>query len=360
MKIKNTIILIIICLSNILNVKAQTSRPNKKLLLQQMTAAITQNEYAGVHSILISHDKNLEYEDYFNGFNKDSLHDSRSSFKSITSLLIGIAIDKGMIKSTSQKIMDFFPEYTPKNADPRKHEITIQNLLDMESGFDCEEFNDSKDCEDDMTATNNWVKFSLDLPMKNKPGTVWSYTSCNPMILSGIIAKSAKMSVMDFAKKYLFEPLKITKYKWTVDPSGNGMTAGSFFIRPDDMLTIGEMVRDGGRWNKQQIVSKKWIQSSASIKIQIPDFSFTKISRSKVAIPQQTYYGNYWYKEVLKTPLFQENLLFASGNGGQYIFIIKRLNLVVVFTQGNYNNRIAKQAFDILARFIIPAFEKAT
>ena len=236
--------------------------------------------------------------------------------------------------------------------------MTIENLLRMESGFDCEEFNDGKDCETDMMATKDWVRFSLDLPMKNKPGTVWAYTSCDPMIISGIIRRVAKIPIMDFAKRYLFDPMGISNYKWTIDPNGYGMTAGSFYILPSDMMKIGEMVSQKGMWNGHSIVSEAWLEKSTSTPVPIPDCSFVKFSRSAVAIPQPTYYGYYWYREHIKTSTFQENVLFASGNGGQYIMMIERLGIVIAFTQGNYNSWKAKRAYDLLARFILPTFEK--
>ena len=328
--------------------------------LSEMTGDINNAKYKGINSVLVSKNGRLTYEHYFNGFNRDSLHDSRSSFKSITSLLIGIAIDKGFIKDVNQKVFEFFPEVPSFASDSLKRMITVKNLLEMKAGFDCEEFNDTKDCEDAMSLSNDWVKFSLDLPMKNKPGATWSYTSVDPVILSGVIRKAAKMSVMDFARIYLFEPLGITKYRWTTDPSGNGMTAGSFYFLPGDMMKIGELVRDGGSWKGRQVVSKKWVTQSTLCDIEIPDFSFMKSSRSKAALPQQTFYGFYWYRESLKTSNFQYNMLFASGNGGQYIFIIPELNLTVVFTQSNYGSYRAKQAFEILAKYIIPEFRDST
>ena len=274
-------------------------------------------------------------------------------------LLTGIAVDKGFIPDVHRKVYAFFPEFKDfANNNAWKKDMTIENLLRMESGFDCEEFNDGKDCEADMTATKDWVRFSLNLPMKNKPGTVWAYTSCDPMIISGIISRVAKMSIMAFAKKYLFDPMEIRHYRWTIDPSGYGMTAGSFYILPSEMMKIGEMVRQKGRWNGHRIVSEAWLEKSTSTPVPIPDFSFVKFSRSAVAIPQPTYYGYYWYREEIRTNAFRENVLFASGNGGQYIMIIQRLGMVVVFTQGNYNSWKAKKAFDLLARFILPAFEK--
>jgi len=329
-------------------------------LLDDMTTVVGNNTYTGIHSILISKGGELVYEHYFNGWRRDSLHDSRSSFKSVTSLLTGIAIDQGLIKDVNEKVYAFFPEYAPfRNDDPRKMDMTIKNLLEMESGFDCDEFNDGKDCESEMDNTADWVKFSLDLPMKNAPGAVWAYTSCDPMIISGIISHVSKMSIMDFAKKYLFDPMGIKDYRWTVDPAGHGMTAGSFYIRPADMMKLGLMVKQNGVFNGRRIISEAWLKESTDTPIPIPDFSFVKFSRSKVAIPQPAFYGYYWYTELIKTRGYEENILFASGNGGQYIMIIKALDLVVVFTQGNYESWKAKRAFDLLATYILPFFAHA-
>jgi CubicO group peptidase (beta-lactamase class C family) len=352
-------IIILFFLAAAYHANSQSLNEKKGRLLDSLTTVVTGNIYSDINSILISKDGKLIYEQYFNGWKKDSLHDSRSSFKSITSLLAGIAFDKGFLEDVNQKVYSFFPEFEDFSGNNAwKKYITIENLLRMESGFDCEEFNDGKDCETDMTATKDWVRFSLNLPMKHKPGTVWAYTSCDPMIISGIISRAAKMSIMDFAKRYLFDPMGIRHYKWTIDPSGHGMTAGSFYILPSDMMKIGEMVRQKGMWNGHRIVSKAWLEKSTRTPIPIPNFSFVKFGRSGVAIPQPTYYGYYWYREEMRTNAFQESVLFASGNGGQYIMIIERLGIVVVFTQGNYNSWKAKRAFDLLARFILPAFEK--
>lgn len=354
---KNTLFALILLLLNIFTISGQIKQKTQNSILYEMTDSISNNHYSKIHSVLIAKNKELVYEHYFNGYKQDSLHDSRSSFKSITSLLLGIAIDKGFIKDVNQKVYQFFPEYPSLKTDPYKKLLTIKNLLEMKSGFDCEEFNDTKDCEEEMSLSKNWVEYSLNLPMINKPGEIWSYTSVDPVILSGVISKATNMSIMDFATKYLFEPLGISSYKWTVDPSGNGMTGGSFYIRPIDMIKIGQLAKDKGVWNNKQIISKKWITESTTCDILIPDFSNMKSSRSKIGIPQPTYYGYYCYRETIKTKDFEENILFASGNGGQFIFIIENLDLTVVFTQGNYGSFKAKQAFEILAKYILPNFK---
>lgn len=328
---------------------------NAQKSFTQMEQAITDGLYPKVHSVLVSQNGKTGYERYFNGYRRDSLHDTRSSFKSITSLLIGIAIDKGLVPNVDQKVCTFFPQDTAFNSDPLKRQMTIRNLLEMRSGLDCEEWNGARDCESEMENAPDWVKFSLALPMKNAPGTAWAYTSCASMILGGIIEKVSGMSVMRFAKEYLFSELDITNYRWTIDPSGHGMTAGSFYIRPEDMLKIGQMVLNRGEFRGKQIVSRAWIRESTRAEILIPEGSFVKSSRSTAATPQPAYYGYQWYNEVIKTQNGSYKMVFASGNGGQYIIIIEQLQLVVVFTQGNYGSRVAKQAFDILARYILPS-----
>ena len=352
---KNNLLYLLILLTGGTAMAQEISKKSEPSLLE-MTEAIATGKYPGIHSILISKPGQPLYEHYFNGYTADSLHDTRSSFKSITSLLVGIAIDEGFIKNVNQKVADFFPENESFKTDPYKKEMTLKNLLEMKSGFDCEEFNETKDCEENMSQSKDWVQFSLDLPMKDLPGEKWAYTSVDPMLFSGIIEKSTGLSVMEFAKKYLFAPLHITQYRWTTDPAGHGMTAGSFYMLPKDALKLGQLVQSNGKWHGKRIISQSWLRESTACTIPISDFSFSR--RNTIGIPQPTYYGYYWYREVIKTPELEEPLLFASGNGGQYIFIVQDLDLVVVFNQGNYNSFKAKQAFEIMARYILPIYKK--
>lgn len=124
-----------------------------------MEQAITAGFYPKVHSVLVSQNGKIIYEQYFNGYRRDSLHDTRSSFKSITSLLVGIAIDKGLIKNVDQKVCTFFPRDTAFNLDPLKRQMTIRNLLEMRTGLDCEEWIGTRDCESELEKASDWVKF---------------------------------------------------------------------------------------------------------------------------------------------------------------------------------------------------------
>jgi len=311
--------------------------------------------YNNVDGIVISRYGKTIFQDYFHEYTKDSLHDSRSAFKSITGILVGIAIDKGYIKNVQQKVYKFFPDYKrPANWDKRKDSMTIEHLLEMKSGFDCEEWNGTKDCEAEMGNTRDWIKFCLDLNLKNKPGSKWDYTSINAMLLGGIIANASHMTVSQFADRFLFKPLGIKRYIWTKDSLGHELTAGNFFILPDDMIKIGELVLNNGIYQKKRIVSSKWIRMMTAKLTEIENFSNVRISKNKEAIPQPTYYGYTWYNEKIVTRQLSYNVVFASGNGGQYIMIVRDINLVVVFTGNSYNSSKSKLPFDIMIRYILP------
>ncbi len=350
---KKFLLLFLICLVG-LTVKGQSGFDK----LDSLEISVKNGAYPNLDAVVISQHGKTVFQHYYPAQTKDSLHDTRSAFKSVTGLLIGIAIDKGFIKSPDQKVYDFFPDYhKPNGWDERKEELTIEHLLTMKSGFNCEEWNGEKDCEDEMERTGDWMRFCLDLDLKNTPGHQWDYTSVNTMLLGGIIAKSSQMTVTEFAEMYLFSPLKIKKYIWTKDPVGHELTSGNFYMLPSDMIKIGQVVLNNGIYNGKRIVSAQWIEKITKKETLIEGFSNAKISKNKIATPQPTYYGYTWYNEEIKTENFSYNIIFASGNGGQYIMVIKDLDLVVVFTGHSYNSSKSKLAFDMMIKYILPTFK---
>jgi CubicO group peptidase (beta-lactamase class C family) len=319
--------------------------------------AISSGAYPNIDGIIVQASSSIVFEEYFNDYDRNSLHDTRSAFKSITSLLVGIAIDKGLIK-LDDRISRYFPE--SKNQDTTnlyRELITLKDLLEMKAGFNCEEFYGiGPNCEDQMDAQDDWVEYALNVSMKNKPGINWSYNSIEPMLVGAIISSTTGLSIMDFAKENLFKPLGISDYQWTVSPKGQGMTAGSFFMKPIDMLKIGRLVKQNGSWKGKQIVSKKWLQQSTDCNIDI-NFSFTRYSRMHHAKYRSANYGFYWYKEQIETGEINTEVLFASGNGGQYIMLLDEYDAIVVFTGSNFNNWRSKLPFEILLKHLIPMLE---
>ncbi|RYU97467.1 serine hydrolase domain-containing protein [Emticicia agri] len=332
---------------------------NKSIFPDTAMREIEKGKYPNIDGIVISQHNKIIYQHYFNGLTENSVHDVRSAFKSITSLLMGIAIDKGYIKNVNEKVYSFFPQYRSfKNLEHNKLDMTIKDLLEMKGGFDCEEWNSTKDCEDEMEQSKDWLKFSLDLPMAHKPGTHWDYNSSAPMVIGGIIESATKMPLATFAATFLFKPLGITNYRWTKDPVGHFMTAGSFYMKPIDMEKIGQLVLKKGMWYNKPIISKKWIEESTKPITKIEDFSNVQISKTKNVSPQPTYYGYYWYNEKMVTEQFSYHVVFSSGNGGQYFMIIPDLDLVVAFTGNSFGSWKSKLPFEILIKNILPFVKK--
>jgi len=322
-------------------------------LFRELKEKVIDNTYPKIDAVIVEHNNNIIFEEYFNGFNKDSRHDIRSSFKSITSLLAGIAIDKKLI-ALDDHLERFFPELKDEN----KGNISVQNLLEMRSGLNCEEFYGlGPNCEDEMVETEDWVGFCLGIDLIQNPGINWSYNSIVPMLIGEIITRASGMTVMEFAEKNLFQPLEIEDYKWTISPKGQGMTAGSFFMKPIDMLKIIDLVRNKGNWKGKQIISSEWIETSTDCDI-IIDYSFTRYSRIPNAKYESARYGFFWYREQLKYKDIETEVLFASGNGGQYMMSIPEYNLAVVFTGSNYGNWRGKLPFEIMLKYIISVIKK--
>lgn len=331
------------------------AQPIDRSFTEALKIKVNDKTYPKIDAILIQQGDKIVMEEYFNGFKKNSQHDVRSSFKSITSILAGIAIDKKLF-ALDDNLGRFFPEL----KDERKQKITIQNLLEMRSGLACEEFYDiGPICEDEMFNTQDWVAYCLNVPMIREPGINWSYNSNEPMLMGEIIARASGKSIMEFARENLFLPLGITDYKWTVSPKGQGMTAGSFYMLPMDMLKIIYMVGKKGKWKGRQIVSMDWIEQSTNCNIDI-DFSFTLFCRFPSPSYESARYGFFWYKERVKYKNIDTEVLFSSGNGGQYMMFLPEYNLSAVFTGSNYSNWRGKLPFEILLRYILPSVRKDT
>ena len=176
-------------------------------LLSVMMHKIVNGTYKNVHSVLIIKDGKLVFEEYFYEYNENSLHQLRSATKSFVSALTGIAIHQGLIKSKDEKVLPYFPEYTLKNNSHAKNKITIENLLTNQSGLDCDISNPkSEGNETVMSNSDDWVKFTLDLPMIDSAGGKGLYCSGNPVLLKRIIENASGNKLHDFANEILFKP----------------------------------------------------------------------------------------------------------------------------------------------------------
>jgi CubicO group peptidase (beta-lactamase class C family) len=311
-------------------------------LLAKMMQKIVDGTYQNVHSVLIIKDGKLVFEEYFYEYNRNSFQELRSATKSFISALTGIAIEKGFIKSKNETVLSYFPEYTFSNNSDAKKQITIEHLLTNQSGLDCDISNDkSEGNETKMSNSDDWIKFTLDLPMVDTPGGKGMYCSGNPITLGRIIEKTAKQSLPEFAKKNLFSPLNITNFKWNFKPDkSSAETFCQLYLRPRDMTKFGLLYLNNGNWNENQIIPSDWVQQSLT----------------KHSTIQGVDYGYLWWLKYLDAGGVRYYGKAAQGNGGQKIYIWEKQNMVTVITGGNYNTQSPSD--ELIKKYILPAFNK--
>lgn len=287
-----------------------------------MVKETIKGEFPDVHSILIYKNNKLVLEEYFYGYDENTPHQLRSATKPFIGGILGIAVDKGFIKSEKEKLLPYFKNKYDKiaNLDDRKNELTIENFLMYRHGMDCENNNpESKGNEQSMMQSNDWVKHTLDLPMVTKPGEKSSYCTGCPLTLGSLVEIATNQKIENFAKENLFEPMGITNYNWTFEPNQASMnTFSQMSITPRDLIKLAKLFKDGGKWNGKQILSKEWVDKT---------FDMNKGD-----------YGYLWEHKYFLIDGQQYNSYLASGNGGQKINIWPELDMITVFTGGNYNS----------------------
>jgi len=334
------------------------------MLLNKVTTKIEKQEYPNIHSVLIAKNGKLFYEHYFKGedqiwgrdignvqFTDTTLHDIRSVTKSIVSACIGIAIEKGYIKSVNQKISDFFPEMEGTFIGDKSN-WTIQNFLTMTTGLSWNEdvpYNNPENNETIMSSSENPVEYVLTQPLATKPGTKFNYNGGATQVLAEIIVMASKTPLDRFVKEHLFEPLGIDKFEWTKYSAWNGSdtfaAASGLRLTSQDLLKFGLLYRNNGNWNGKQIIPSQWVEESFSEKIEFP---------SKVANGNDAYGYQFWmWPEYISNNEFK--MIAAIGNGGQNIYFDLKNDIIVVTTAGNYNNwDIKNDPYALLRNEIYP------
>ncbi len=275
-----------------------------------------QNRLADALSLLVVKNGYLVFEKYYSYGRRERYAVVHSVTKSVTSALIGIALEKGYLNSVDQKIVEFFPEYITDELDPRKKEISLKHLLTMSAGF---KWNDRGPIMRSWYFSPDMGKFVIQLPQENNPGDVFNYNSSTSHLLSIILSKSTKVSTLDFANQNLFEPLGIQKKYW--DKDGQGFYMGGFGLRLSarNLAKIGFLYLNNGFWNGQSIVPEYWVKESTR------QWMFAHNVHNLYG---PTYYGyQWWIKEVDGCFSYR-----AWGRRGQFIVVVPKLDLVIVVT----------------------------
>jgi CubicO group peptidase (beta-lactamase class C family) len=265
-----------------------------------------------IHSLLVIRNNHVVLDACFYPFRKDYVHDMASVTKSITSLLTGIAIDKGYIENEDQLVLKYFPEYYVKNDTLRT--LRIRDLLNMASGLKCSWNNGEKELYQ-MRNSEDWVRFLLNLPFESLPGKEFSYCSGNFYLLAEILQRATKMTCLEFAGRFLFKPMNFGDIYWLNNKKGVNHGWGDLYISTYDMAKIGCLILNKGKWEGNQLISNEWIEKIAPL---------YKIQKSES-------YGYGWWLDSENPDEIQ-----AVGRGGQRLFVFKDRNLVIATTGGGY------------------------
>ena len=266
-------------------------------------------------SLLVVKNGYLVFEKYYSFGSSYKIAVVHSVTKSVTSALIGIALEKGHLQSVDQKLIEFFPEYVSEDSDPRRKQITIRHLLTMSAGF---RWDDRGPSMANWYTGLDWIEGAIQLPQDHSPGEVFTYNSSNSHILSAILTKATQTSTLDFARANLFEPLGIASAYWRKDPQGYFIGGFGLGLSARDLAKIGFLYLNNGYWDGRSVVPEEWVQ--ASTRLQISAFGHPLYGRFG--------YGyQWWVKEVDGCRSFR-----AWGRRGQYIVVVPELDLVIAVT----------------------------
>lgn len=304
--------------------------------LAEMDEAIHTGAFKRITSVAIARHGEMIHEAYYHG-EAETRRNTRSATKSITGILVGAAIQQGLLNGKEQTVLSILNQHQPQfYPDPRKQKITIEDLLTMSSCLECDDFNQfSRGNEERMYLIEDWVQFFFDLPIKGFPtwdtkpedspyGRTFSYCTAGVVVLGAVLEAASPSTLIDFADEALFTPLGIEKPEWQYIPTGVGMTGGGLGLRSVDFLKLGQLMLNGGIWDKQQLIPSAWVEASL---------------QAHVAISDDTTYGYLFWRKTYTVDDVHYPTVFMSGMGGNKVYIMPEQDMVVVITSENFRER---------------------
>jgi len=296
-----------------------------------------------------NHQYNYDHPDWHPYYRDTDLHTLQSVTKSITSAALGIAVDEGYIDGVTIPAMEIFDGYSQDMDDPLRTSATLEDLLTMRSGITWNEMTSYNDADNSciiMEASDNWIQYVLDQPMREEPGTLFDYNSGVSVLLGKIIQLKTGKRADAWAEEKLFKPIGIDKYYWKITPKGEVDTEGGLYLSAYDLARIGYLFMNEGRWEDKQIISKEWVTASTSSVV-------TDIRPDNDR--KDTGYGYQWWvpvKENHGTDVFAGN-----GYGGQFLQVVPEHDLIVVFNGWNIHERTELSSWLALRDRILPALK---
>jgi CubicO group peptidase (beta-lactamase class C family) len=315
-----------------------------------------------IHSVLVAYRGELVFEEYFHGYDRDRVHDTRSAGKTLASVMLGAAMLRNVKLGPDSKVYELLRDKGPfANPDPRKDRITLAHLMTHTAGLACDDNDDaSPGNENTLQAQDrqpDWWKFTLDLPMAHDPGVRYAYCSANTNLVGAALTAASGEWLPEFFARAIARPMHFDGWHWNLQPNDEGYLGGGAWLRPRDLLKIGQMYLDGGRWRGVLIVPESWVQESTAPRVRITP-------ETTGLTPEQfgEFYGEgtdgyAWHLGQVRSGERTFASYAASGNGGQILLVVPELQLAVVFTGGNYRQGgiWSRWVDEIVGGDIIPA-----
>ncbi len=304
-----------------------------------------------ISSFLIVKNGYLVVNETFGSYDGATPHTLQSVTKSITSTLIGAAIQNGFISSLDQKVFSFFPDYKQiSHLDARKKSMTLEHALTMRTG-------QTWTGERHLGPLNRYqgdrMKYVLDYEMETQPGKLWYYNSGIAILMGGLLKNATGVSTQDFAKQYLFDPMYIENVKWKWSHKGIPHTGGGLFLKPTDLAKIGYLYLRNGQWNGKQILPEWWVKKATQRHV--------PITENIAGISKISYGYMWWLMDMDKKSESSEppEIYMAYGHWGQFIFVIPNYDMIVVFTNNSsasYPDEI--RPISLFYDYVLPAILK--
>ena len=321
------------------------------------TEAVEHGDFQSVTSILVAQHGRVLYEHYFDQGGARALRNTRSATKTITGMLVGAAVDRGLLR-TDAHVLDYFPDRAARMLypDPRKSQITVEDFLTMSSLLECDDENPvSRGNEERMYLVEDWVQFTFDLPIRGFPewvpkpaqspyGRSWSYCTAGPTTLGPLLQRAIKQPLPDFTQATLFAPLGITDAKWQLTPLHDPMTGGGLQLSTRDLWKLGQLYLNGGRWDGRQILSLDWVKRSVS---------------PHANARENTDYGYLWWLQTFHVAAKPVRTWGMYGTGGNKVYVLPDADAVIVVTTTNYRVPHAGDLTDkLFTSLLVPALKR--
>lgn len=298
-----------------------------------------------VHAVLIARHGRLVLEEYFHGFSREDVHDTRSASKSMTAILVGAAMRAGAPFLAQDRLIDSIdPALLPAEVDTRLASVRLEHLLTMSPGFDCDDSNgDSPGNEDAMQEQRrepNWWRFALAVPMAREPGESAVYCSMNPNLMGAVLSHETGRWLPDLFAEQVAAPLGIRRYFLNLTPTNDWYLGGGAQFRIRDFMKMGQLALNGGVWNGRRVLDRAFAEQMTAPLVEL----------------QERRYGYYWWSQDMPYRERQVRVIYAAGNGGQIVMAVPELDLVIAFYSGDYGHAAALTAQRVyVPEFILPA-----